>query len=288
MLLLQWRHNERDGFQSTGVSIVCKNICSGADQRKHQSSASLAVVRGVHRWPVSSPNKGPKSGKCFDDVIMVYLTCLSCIYMNDRSCYHCPFRPSVGVMITTKSNMCSFLFQWLSISSVQFKLSGNVSNNYHSNFMTLTKNLCGMQQDVYLFKVICNIPSSQTAKKRTEIVSEHSQTNAKKNASACLCIVSVFRTAKMLVKVCWFFSNYRHFDLKPVKIALWGHFVENAWGEWPGMLIYPDYLQKCLDFGHGQSIFIFLSYVLHVSVSIWLNFGGQGMSLLLDPYICMF
>ena len=31
----------------------------GADQRKHQSSASLAFVRGVHRWPVNSPHKGP-------------------------------------------------------------------------------------------------------------------------------------------------------------------------------------------------------------------------------------
>ena len=32
---------------------------SGADQRKHQSSASLAFVRGIHRWPVNSPHKRP-------------------------------------------------------------------------------------------------------------------------------------------------------------------------------------------------------------------------------------
>ena len=37
--------------QITGVSIVCSNICSGADQGKHHSSASLAFVRGIHRWP---------------------------------------------------------------------------------------------------------------------------------------------------------------------------------------------------------------------------------------------
>ena len=39
-------------FQITGVSMVCSTVCSGADQRKHQSSASLAFVRRILRWPV--------------------------------------------------------------------------------------------------------------------------------------------------------------------------------------------------------------------------------------------
>ena len=46
-------------FQITGVLIVCSTVCSGAYQRTHQSSASLALVKGVHRWPVASPHKGP-------------------------------------------------------------------------------------------------------------------------------------------------------------------------------------------------------------------------------------
>ena len=56
--------------QIIGVSIVCSTVCSGADQRKHQSSASLAFVRGIHRWPVDSPHKGPVTRKMFpfDDV----------------------------------------------------------------------------------------------------------------------------------------------------------------------------------------------------------------------------
>ena len=44
--------------QITGVSIVCSTICSSADQRKYKSSASLAVVRGIHQWPVDSLTKG--------------------------------------------------------------------------------------------------------------------------------------------------------------------------------------------------------------------------------------
>ena len=40
--------------QITGVSIVCSTVCPGADQRKHQSSASLACVRGIHLSPMDS------------------------------------------------------------------------------------------------------------------------------------------------------------------------------------------------------------------------------------------
>ena len=58
--------------QITGVSIVCSAVCSGADQRKIQSPASLASVRWIHRWPVDSPHKGPVTRKMFpfDDIIM--------------------------------------------------------------------------------------------------------------------------------------------------------------------------------------------------------------------------
>ena len=58
--------------QITGVSIVCSTAGSGADQRKHQNSASLAFVRGIHRWTVNSPHKRPVTRKMlpFDDIIM--------------------------------------------------------------------------------------------------------------------------------------------------------------------------------------------------------------------------
>ena len=59
--------------QITGVLIVYSTVCSGADQRKYQSSASLAFVKGIHRSQVNSPHKWPVTGKIFpfDDVIMV-------------------------------------------------------------------------------------------------------------------------------------------------------------------------------------------------------------------------
>ena len=55
--------------QITSLTIVYSTIHSDADQRKHQSSASLAFVRGIHRGPVNSPwiprTKGQYRGKCF-------------------------------------------------------------------------------------------------------------------------------------------------------------------------------------------------------------------------------
>ena len=54
------------------IGIVYSTVYPGADQRKHQSSASLAFVRGIHRSPVNSPHKGPVTRNMFpfDDVIM--------------------------------------------------------------------------------------------------------------------------------------------------------------------------------------------------------------------------
>ena len=58
--------------QITSLTIVYSTVYSGADYRKYQSPASLAFVRGFHRWPVNSPRKGPVTRKMvpFDDVIM--------------------------------------------------------------------------------------------------------------------------------------------------------------------------------------------------------------------------
>ena len=53
-ITLRWRHNEGDG-----VSNHQPNDCLLKRLRKHESSASLAFVRGIHWWP------GQSRGKCF-------------------------------------------------------------------------------------------------------------------------------------------------------------------------------------------------------------------------------
>ena len=70
--------------QTTSLAIVFPSVYSGADQRKHQSSASLAFARGIHRSPVNSPHKWPVTRKMFpfDDVIMMstrFALCCGCV-----------------------------------------------------------------------------------------------------------------------------------------------------------------------------------------------------------------
>ena len=56
----------------TGVLIVCSAVCSGVDQRKYQSSMTLAFMRAIHQRPVDSPHKWPVTRKMFpfDEVIL--------------------------------------------------------------------------------------------------------------------------------------------------------------------------------------------------------------------------
>ena len=72
---LQWRHNERDGVSNDQPHDCLLNSLFRYKWKNHQSSASLAFVRGIHRWPVNSPHKRPVTRKTFplnfDDVIMM-------------------------------------------------------------------------------------------------------------------------------------------------------------------------------------------------------------------------
>ena len=94
---LQFTHHYSDAImgpiasQITSLAIVYSTVYPGADQRKHQNSASLAFVRWIHRLPVTSPHKWPVTRKMFpfDDVIMLHIThplsVSSCIKMKVQS-----------------------------------------------------------------------------------------------------------------------------------------------------------------------------------------------------------
>ena len=76
----------------TVVSIVYYTVSSSADQRKYQSFALLAFVRGNHRRPVISPHKGPVTRKMFpfDDVIKIIEPRL--LYDFFSKCFHMALR----------------------------------------------------------------------------------------------------------------------------------------------------------------------------------------------------
>ena len=79
--------------QITSLTIVYSIVYSDGDQRKHQSSASLAFVRGIHRGPVNSPHKWPVTRKMspFDDVIMCYQ-----LLVISTKPLHCEYGHDIG------------------------------------------------------------------------------------------------------------------------------------------------------------------------------------------------
>ena len=85
--------------QITSLMVVYSIVYSGANQRKHQSSASLAFVREIHRGPVNFPHKWPVTRKMFpfDDVIMFlvdwWLPVGPCCKPRDRSRVLCARGP---------------------------------------------------------------------------------------------------------------------------------------------------------------------------------------------------
>ena len=88
--------------QISNLTIVYSIVYSSTDQRKHQSSESLAIVWGIHRSPVNSPHKGPVTRKMFpfDDVIM-----LTCSVMREK--YHLQY-PKLKIHNMTYRNVLYF------------------------------------------------------------------------------------------------------------------------------------------------------------------------------------
>ena len=77
--------------------IVYSSVYSGKNQWKHQSSASLAFVQGIHWWPVNFPHKWPVTQKMFplDDVIKTFISeaviCYCSHALNHRNIVYRPY-----------------------------------------------------------------------------------------------------------------------------------------------------------------------------------------------------
>ena len=98
----QWHYTDvimtEGASQITSLTIVYSAVNLVGDQRKHQSSVSLAFVRGIHRRPVNSPRKWPVTRKMFpfDDVIMTWVPMAwQCKAPCHKHQWHCPRCPDL-------------------------------------------------------------------------------------------------------------------------------------------------------------------------------------------------
>ena len=99
-------------FQITGVSTACLPVCSGENQRKHQSSASLAFVKGNHRWPVVSRHKGPVTWNMFPlDDVMKYCRTVYCFVLCRLSVVYDSWVEWYSFCVN--KNICIFKGSWV-------------------------------------------------------------------------------------------------------------------------------------------------------------------------------
>ena len=107
--------------QVTSLKIVYSSIYWGTDQRKHQSSASLAFVRGIHREPVNSPHKWPVTRKMFplDDVVM--FLCGLAIHCSTVIRLHLQFHTLFWCKITMKHSDHLWAYFPVKISPIHHK-----------------------------------------------------------------------------------------------------------------------------------------------------------------------
>ena len=124
-----WRHNVAP--EMTSLTIVYSTVYSGTDQRKYQSSASLAFVRETHWWSVYSPHKEPVTRKLFpfDDVIMLgqWLNCpKSDLKMSNENIYKdiseylLYMDHRFNIILLSVSHLCSHVL-WIKLACHQIR-----------------------------------------------------------------------------------------------------------------------------------------------------------------------
>ena len=167
--------------QITSLTIVYSTIYSGADQRKGQSSASLAFVRGIHRRPVNSAHKGPVIRKIFpfDDVIMMcrdmatlkYLKML-CGQLKEQM--RCIERHPVVVYLSMILVMAMVMMHWL-WSSVRIKMMTCFEIwclfvlTLHCILLRFDV-LCHRNQKVFMMPTLSGLAAARIVKTMTSVV----------------------------------------------------------------------------------------------------------------------
>ena len=118
---------------------------SGTDQRKCQSSASLAFVREIHRWPVHSPHKEPVTREMlpFADVIMGTLRWLRFLWkclpvglfhgLNSWSCWAQIYKQRVLIEGMHYGMQVHFIFLCASIPSIRVRKCYSVRCSVYEN-----------------------------------------------------------------------------------------------------------------------------------------------------------
>ena len=156
----------------TSLTIVYSTLYSDADRRKHQSPASPAFMRGIHRWPVHSPHKRPVTRKMFpfDDVIMeIRLRYTPQVFVCNILCTYI-FQHHLPDTCAGKKEYCpvdtkAYTIWWRNTAIRRKNVFGGCRNRYGnkpgpSNLPSTILNVCQMPSDCYIIRLGVNSSTS--------------------------------------------------------------------------------------------------------------------------------
>ena len=140
-------------IKSPAARLFTQPFIQGAGQRKHQSSASLAFVRGIHRWPVNSLHKWPFARKVFpfDDAIMILGDPFKC-HTGSMVCLHSI--PFDGIKVSVRDMI------YRNITTPLFvRIHAILTLTPSTNLWTETINnlIPGLILYIYIYKFTCGI-----------------------------------------------------------------------------------------------------------------------------------
>ena len=159
--------------QITNLTTVCSTVYSGADQRKHQSSASLAFVWGIQRWPVNSPHKWPVTRKMFpfDDVIMIPQICLKLCFE-----FFCVCQTSSVVDAPIWGFLC---WRW-DMCKILLRSDGRLLNCSHADFPSILN--CKQKISFLKWSLVPNYQTQQSGANIVDVLRIKYQYNKMNNS----------------------------------------------------------------------------------------------------------
>ena len=122
---LQWRHNGSNGVSNHQPHDYLLNRLFRRRSKKTPKLPSLAVVRGIHRWPVNSPHKWSVTRKMFpfDDVITDI-----CLIISDEICRVSSLWSTTDMLLSNSLSNCTTI-KYLSPLCVEMLITYSCVNS---------------------------------------------------------------------------------------------------------------------------------------------------------------
>ena len=152
--------------QITSLTVVYSIVYSGADQRKHQSSASLAFVWGIHRDRWTPRTKGQLRGKCVHLITSSWISqrtwLVVALNISNKISLGWNYQELHWWQVSNAAgNVLALSNQAISLANVdQFQCRHMMSSASNASKSTMNKSLCYLAPIMAIKRTLCNMIAS--------------------------------------------------------------------------------------------------------------------------------